>query len=179
MKLIGRAILVVLLVALAVPAAAKEKEKERDIKIGDKFRDFRLPDVDGRILRTKSLRKRKVLVLEFSTSWCKNCTKQLKEMQILARKVDRKRVQIIEVNVLSPRSHVLIELEEQERNQEYPVLLDPYKTIANGFFTDKTPKIFIVDTKGVIRFKGHMASWKELKKEIDKWLKDEKRQNDD
>jgi len=177
MKLIGRAVLALLLITFAAVPAAKEKKP--DVKVGDKFRDFKLPDVDGKILRTKKLRKGKVLVLEFSTSWCKDSARQLKEMQILASKVEGKWVQIVEVNVLSPRSHVLVELEEQKRKEKYPVLLDPYKNIANGFFTDRTPKIFIVDTEGIIRFIDHMPKWKKMKKAVDKWVRKAKRKEYD
>jgi peroxiredoxin len=154
--------------ALALPLAADEEE---GIKLGDRFEDFELPDVHGKILNTKALRKDKVLVLEFTTSWCKNCTEQLDQMQTLAAKVDRKKVQIVEVNVLSPLSHVRIELREQKRKYGYPVLLDFYKKVGKRFYVKDVPAIMIVDTEGVIRFGDYQPTWKEMKKEIDKCLK--------
>ena len=167
-------ILVIIAVIFALPLAAKDKDEKKCLKAGDKFRDFKLPDIEGKLIKTSNLRKNKVLLLEFTTSWCKNCLKELGEIQILAREIDKEKAQVLEVNVLTPLEQIRIELNEQKRKEEYAVLCDFDKKIANGFFVERTPTIFIVDTKGIIKFIGNEASWKELKEEIDKYvIKDE------
>jgi alkyl hydroperoxide reductase subunit AhpC len=100
-------------------------------------------------------------------------------MQTLASKIDGKRVRIVEVNSLSPLSHVRIELKEQKRKERYPVLTDLHKEVAKDFYVEKVPAIFIVDTRGKIRFVGHMAPWKELKKVIDTCIEEDKKRKGD
>jgi len=154
-----------------------EERQARRIKVGDGFVDFKLPSVDGKLVNTRVLREGKVLILEFTTSWCKDSASQLKEMQILAGELDADKVQLIEVNVLSPIEYIRIELEQQKRKHDYPVLVDndvdSEKRVAGKFFVDRSPMIFIVDLKGKIRFIGHLVPWKKLKKVIDEILEEE------
>ena len=165
----------------ATPLGAEGEKAEKGIKVGDSFADFKLPSVDGKLIKTEALRRDKVLILEFTTSWCKDCASQLKEMQALAGRVESEKVQIIEVNVLSQIEHIRIELKEQKRKHEYPVLvdndIDADKRVASKFFVEKSPTIFIVDPAGKIRFIGHMVPCKEMEKIIDEILEEEKRKN--
>ena len=173
----------VILAAICLAGALEAEDKEAEgIKVGDSFVDFKLPCVDGKLVSTSGLREGKVLILEFTTCWCKNSAGQLKEMQILAAEVDADKVQLIEVNVLSPIEYIRIELEQQKRKHDYPVLVDndlnSEKRIAGKFFVDRSPTIFVVDPAGEIRFIGHMVPWKKLKKMTDEVLEEEKQKNE-
>jgi len=142
-------------VSTSVPTAdalAKADERGYIVEVGDKVPNFKMDMIDGTELSLKDLRG-KVVVLQFTASWCSVCRK---EMPHLESEVWQKHKDDDFVLIGVDRDEPLEKVQEfiAKMGTTYPVALDPGADIFGMFALKKSgvTRNVVIDKKGKIAF---------------------------
>lgn len=124
------------------------------LNIGDKVKDFTLPDTKGKFWKLSSINT-KYLLLIFWTQGCVFCkTDQIVEVNEIYRMGEKKGLKVLSVNIGEPLGEVKEFI--KQKKLIFPVLLD-----RNGDVTRKlykvyvVPTIFLVDRNMIIKEKAY------------------------
>jgi len=122
------------------------------VKVGDQAPNFKMDLIDGSSLELKDLRG-KVVVLQFTASWCGVCRKEMPhlEKEVWQAHKDKDFV-LIGVDRDEPLEKVKSFIEQMETT--YPIALDPGADIF-GLFANKKSGVtrnVVIDKKGKIVF---------------------------
>jgi peroxiredoxin len=124
-----------------------------------------------RIVDSRELTGRNVLVVRFQASYCRSCAK---ESRAFGRMVDRYRTRGVEFVAV----HVQDTLADTRRFMKaqkvtYPVALDPQLTVGNRFGFKGTPYTVVMDLKGDLVAKIHgEGAMNQLPKILDEALRE-------
>lgn len=105
--------------------------------VGEPAPDFSLPDIHGTRVVLSQFRDRKVVVLQFWTSWCSTCDESLEQFQSLNHWLRERGIEFLAVNVGENPQTVREKIEElsekSERRFTEPV---PWVPFSFGVLTD-------------------------------------------
>ena len=113
--------------------------------------DFTLQDLAGKPHTLSDLKGQVVLVNIWAT-WCGPCKREIPSLVRLYQSRREKGLEILAVSVdrTSP-DRVASFADRYQMN--FPVLLNPRGDVANNYWARSIPSTFLVDKKGVIRWK--------------------------
>jgi peroxiredoxin len=115
--------------------------------------DFELPDLAGKRQRLSALRG-KVVLLNFWATWCPPCVEEIPSLLALRAAMRGKDFELVTVSVDEELPALRAFLAKHLKDPSaYPVLSDPQKKSATAFGTEKFPETFLIDRRGVARFK--------------------------
>ena len=118
---------------------------------GEKAPEIAMPDKDGRIRKLSSLRG-KVVLIDFCSSWCVHCWKEIPEIVRLYRKYRNKGFDIYSVSLDNDREKWLNYI--KENGQEWENHVSELKkwdcSAAKAYDVHETPYYVLVDRKGRI-----------------------------
>jgi len=135
------------------------------LRVGNNPPRVALASLNGTTVRIPDDFRGKVLMLHFWAGGCSSCKEEMPAMEKLYRQYGRKGLVILAVNV-GQRKDVVQKL-VKEIGITYPVLLDPDQKIAGSYDVVGVPRTYLVDRKGVIRYKIlGSASSATLKKQL-------------
>jgi thiol-disulfide isomerase/thioredoxin len=129
-----------------------EKYKMKDLFVGAKMADLKSEDLDGKAVKLSD-HKGKVVVLDIWATWCPPCRAMIPHERELVKK-------------LKDKPFVLVSVSFDEEKKTLTDFLEKEKMPWVHWFNGKTgeigeqlnvrffPTIFVLDGKGVIRFKG-------------------------
>lgn len=171
--------LILLLVTISIQAQTPVKEIPADygyiVKIGQQIPDFVLNTTAGKSIRTSDL-KGKVVMLQFTASWCSVCRKEMPhiEAEIWNKYKNNKNFALYGIDLDEPVEKV--EKFAKEIPVTYPLALDPKGEIFYQF-AEKGAGVtrnVIVDKTGKIVFMTRLykdEEFQEMKKVIAELLK--------
>jgi peroxiredoxin len=112
---------------------------------------FQLLDLNGKAVSLTDYNK-KIVLVNFWATWCGFCKKEIPSMEALYQMLNKRGFEILAISVdrLSPaevKSFVL------KYKMSFPVLLNPFGDIAKQYNVPGLPASFLVDQKGIIRWK--------------------------
>lgn len=138
------------------------------VKVGDESPDFTLQLIDGKTIVKADL-KGKVIVLQFTASWCSVCRKEMPHLEKdVWQKFKDKNFILIGVDRDEPLE--VVQKFKDEMNVTYPMALDPDADIF-ALFADKEAGVtrnIIIDQRGKIVFLTRLFDEKEFKAMIAK-----------
>ena len=151
---------------LSLPVSALES--------GDSIPSFSLPEINGAIFDSESLRGN-IVIVDFWATWCPPCRVSLPRLADLAAKYRGRDVKVVLVSVdRSPQTaRALLEELGLESSASLIPLIDQNELAARLFHPPTMPTTFIFDRKGrvVLVHHGFKAGDEELfQKEIDSQL---------
>ena len=112
---------------------------------------FELPSLAGGMIKLSDYRG-KVVFINFWATWCGTCEVEMPSMEKLYRKYKDSGFEMLTISVDKDQS--LIEPFMKKFNLTFPVLLDPESKVAKKVYkTTGVPETFIVDRRGLIRYK--------------------------
>lgn len=106
--------------------------------------DFSLTDLKGQQWTLSSL-KGKVVLVNFWATWCPPCRKEMPDLNAL---YNRFKDQGFVILALSDEERSVVEKYLGEHPVDYPVLLDPGRTVNTAYKIEGIPKSFIYDRTG-------------------------------
>lgn len=144
------------------------------VKIGDRCPDFSLPLLNGEIASFENL-KGKVIVLQFTASWCSVCRKEMPHLENevwLPNKDDD--FVLIGVDIDEDVAKVAPFIEKMQIT--YPVAFDTNKNLFYNFAAPKAgvTRNIVIDKKGNIAFLTRLfdpAEFDAMKEKINQLLK--------
>ncbi|MGA7827103.1 MAG: TlpA disulfide reductase family protein [Geobacteraceae bacterium] len=146
-------------------AAAVYAAGGKPLRIGDSPPRIQLANLKGSTVRIPNDFRGKVLLLHFWAGGCSSCAEEMPAMEKLYEKYRRKGLVILAVNVGQKKD--VVKRLVQDLGISYPVLLDPDQDMARNYDVIGVPRTYLVDRKGVIRYKIlGSASEMTLKKQI-------------
>jgi len=146
----------------AASLAQTEDGRGYIVKVGDRVPDFKMDMIDGSTLHMNEL-KGKVVMLQFTASWCKVCREEMpiieKEIWQLYRDQD-----LIVIGVDRDEPLEVVKKFQQQMKTTYPLALDPGADIF-GLFANKKSGVtrnVIIDKKGNIVYLSRLFKREEF-----------------
>ena len=147
--------------------------------------DFSLPDLNGNLLSSETL-KGNYVVIHIATTWCPFCNAEAPHLEQLYQDYKDKDVKVLIIDVKEPKDLVKAKLKDRF-NLSFPVLLDSDGVVAASFAPEGVlPDLgrdevmlasnILIDPEGKIRFfslldsKNFDAKLVELKARLDELL---------
>ncbi|MDE0469011.1 MAG: redoxin domain-containing protein [Candidatus Poribacteria bacterium] len=131
------------------------KEKIEKVKLDAIVADFTLKDADGEPHALYKLsRDKPATIVLFLATQCPVATDYVERIVALVKTYGEKKVQFIGIN--SNKQEKIEEISEynEKHGFEFPVLKDPENKIADYFGARRTPEVFLLDAKRVLRYAG-------------------------
>lgn len=136
-----------LLVILALSTATALSIPNR----GDQAPALRLPDRQGKQVSLPAAGAGKILIIHFWATNCDYCLKEIAALEKLRREESGSRLFPVSISVKDTRAGIDDYLGETRPG--YPILLDENGAVAGLYGVTGIPTTFIIDGKGIIRFK--------------------------
>ncbi len=116
----------------------------------NKFIDFTLKNLNNEEVKLNEIVGDKVILLNFWTTWCPYCVKEIPELVDIYSKYKDKGLEILAVNI--QENHNQIKKFVSRYKMEYPVLLDTNANVARSYGVRGIPTNFLIDINGDIVF---------------------------
>ena len=158
------------LVGLKFSGTYYELEERRSlIGVGEKAPIFCGETADGQVVKIEDYLGKKIVVINFFATWCGRCNWESKGLNRIAREYADKDVAVLRVSFNEKRAKVLNFVEKHEI--EFPVLVDPDRTLCELFGLKYVPTNIIINTDGVIYFVSGLLPEEDLRRQIDLVIK--------
>jgi len=115
--------------------------------------DFELPTISTCTIKLSDFVGKKLVLLNFWTTWCPYCNTEIPYLIKLANKYKDKNLEIIGINIREPENIVKKFVSNKQIN--YIVVLDTTAEVAKKYNIKGVPTNFMINTKGEIIFVGH------------------------
>ena len=122
------------------------------IEVGEPLPDFSVQTFDGKSL-TRASFAGKPLLLVFWNTWCPDCMRELPEINRLAEKFGLKGLEVLGVNTGLNDSESKARAYWKKSAYLFPTGFDHSFEIGTAFRVRGVPTVFLVDSKGVVRYK--------------------------
>ena len=135
--------------------SVSSKDAQETAKLDAVVKDFRLKDAEGKSHALKQLSEKKTaVVVLFLATQCPIATDYAERIVALVKAYAEKDVQFVGIN--SNRQETVEDIAEysEKHGFEFPVLKDPGNKIADYFAARRTPEVFLLDKKRVLRYRG-------------------------
>ncbi|NOX86223.1 MAG: TlpA family protein disulfide reductase [Chlorobi bacterium] len=164
-----RNILIILFLAISTILFPQEKtDRGYIVKTGDKAPDVKLTLTTGKTIRLSDL-KGKVVVLQFTASWCSVCRKEMPhlEKEVWLPNKD-KDFMLIGVDFDEPLEKVMVF--KKQMKITYPMALDPGAEIFSLFARKESgvTRNVVIDQNGTIVFLTRLYDREEFEKMVTK-----------
>jgi thiol-disulfide isomerase/thioredoxin len=135
-----------------VPAGASDEKSP----IGNKIEPFKLQDFLGAAHELKEWSGHDILVVAFLGTECPVAKLYGPRLAELAAEYEPKGVAFVAID--SNRQDTLAEMAGYARSTkiEFPFLKDPANAVADQFGAERTPEVFLLDKKRVVRYHGRI-----------------------
>jgi thiol-disulfide isomerase/thioredoxin len=136
-------------------AAAAELFEIQKLAVGQPVPNIEAEDADGKTYKLSDYRG-KVVVLDFWATWCGPCLSMIPHEKELVERMHGRPFALIGINVDEEKE--TLKTFQQKRKLSWPSLWDPASDEESGPIAGKWnvkayPTLYIVDAKGVIRYK--------------------------
>jgi peroxiredoxin len=141
-------------------------------EIGSAVVDFELKGIDGKIYSLDSFASKSVIVLIFMCNHCPYVQAVVERFVKLQSKLKNKGVQFVgissnDVETYPEDSFENMKIFSEERNINFPYLIDENQSAARDYDAVCTPDIYVYDNSRHLRYRGRLDdNWKEEDKVV-------------
>jgi len=131
-------------------------------KVGDKAADFKLKNVDGKMVSLNDYKSAKGYIVTFTCNHCPFAKMYEARIMALDKKYNSKGYPVIAINsndpVLSPEdSFDNMIKRSKEKNYSFPYLFDETQNTARSFGATNTPHLYVLSKEGgalIVKYMG-------------------------
>lgn len=141
-----------LILLLLLPAALAAQDT---VQVGRPAPTFFLPALDGsKFFLSDHVGPNggKTVVLDFFTTWCAPCKKELPLLDALVKRYPKDSVLLVLIDVGEKKDTVQANFNASA--YPWPVLLDQFNAIGEKYGVKSFPALFIIGPDGVLRYSG-------------------------
>ncbi|PLX17840.1 MAG: thioredoxin family protein [Salinivirgaceae bacterium] len=122
-------------------------------EIGDKVSDFKLKNIDGKMVSLADMKDSKGAIVIFTCNHCPYSVATEDRIIALDKKYKTKGFPVIAINPNDPKiqpedSFDLMKVRAKEKGFTFPYIFDEKQTVYKEFGATRTPHVFIVSNKG-------------------------------
>lgn len=122
-------------------------------EIGDSVTDFKLKNVDGKMVALSDYKSAKGVIVIFDCNTCPYSKAYNERIQALNKNYASKGFPVIAINANSPEISPGDSFEEmkavaKKKNYEFPYLIDETQQVAKSFGASNTPHVFVLQHVG-------------------------------
>ena len=122
-------------------------------EIGDSVTDFKLKNVDGKMVALSDYKSAKGVIVIFDCNTCPYSKAYNERIQALNKNYASKGFPVIAINANSPELSPGDSFEEmkavaKKKNYEFPYLIDETQQVAKSFGASNTPHVFVLQHVG-------------------------------
>ncbi len=136
-----------------------------EVELGKKVEGFKLKDYNGKDHALSDYKDKKAVVLMFIATRCPVSNAYNERMASLDADYRDKGVQFIGINSNKQEPAEEVAKHAGENGFKFPILKDPDNVIADRFGAQVTPEIYVLDSKGILRYHGYIDDDQHQKKE--------------
>lgn len=128
-------------------------------KVGDKARDFKLKNVDGKTVSLNSMKDVKGYIVIFTCNTCPYAVAYEDRIIALHQKYAAQGYPVVAINSndkdIKPDDS-FDKMQQRAKDKQYPFayIYDESQQVARAFGAAKTPHVYILDKKRVVRYVG-------------------------
>jgi peroxiredoxin len=122
------------------------------VEVGESMPDFALQTFDGSKLSRATLAG-KPLLLVFWNTWCPNCMRELPGINRLAEEFGPRGLKVLAINTGINDGEGKARAFWKKHGYGFPTGYDHVFEIGQAFGVRGVPTIFLIDNKGVVRYK--------------------------
>jgi len=145
-----------LAVCFLLLAALPVSSKELPSSVGRKISTFELRDSTGKPRSLADFAEKKIVVVAFLGVECPLVKLYVDRLEALSQEFSSQGVSFLGVN--SNQQDSLAEIQHFVRTNavHFPLLKDPGNIVADQFSATRTPEVFVLDEKRVVRYQGRI-----------------------
>src|SRR5262249_47261825 len=118
---------------------------------------FSLKDVGGRDVALADFKDKKAVVVVFIGTECPVNNYYMPRLKGLHAEFAAQGVQLLAVNSNTQDAGDKIAGHARKHGLPFPVLTDADQKVADLFRAERTPEVFLLDPRGVVRYRGRIA----------------------
>jgi len=141
--------LLVLVLLLLLPVSAMALNQ------GDSLIPFAAQEMDGNNIDLATVIGTKPIMLVFWASWCPNCRSEVRKVNALIEKYEKKGMKFLAGNVGHNDSEAKARRFMEKYSMSYPVIFDKSSDISGQYAIQGVPTVLVADKKGTIVFKNY------------------------
>ena len=154
-----------LIFALTAFTLAAEKGTEKSVKVDEKVKEWSLKDTENKTHSLKKLREeKKAVVLVFLATQCPAMDDYVERINTLVKDYKEKNVQFVGVHSNKHETIEEIKKYRKKHNFDFPILKDPDNELADYFQARRTPEMFLIDAKNILRYRGAIDDSRKIPK---------------
>jgi peroxiredoxin len=128
-------------------------------EIGIAVDDFRLTAISGETVSLQMLlADRKGAVVVFWSGVCSHCVRYDKYLNDFAQQ--HPELALVAIASRQGETQTQLRATAAARNLIFSILHDPESTVAKRWFTQQTPRVFLIDSNRVLRYRGAVDNYK-------------------
>ncbi|KAB7671112.1 redoxin domain-containing protein [Bacillus sp. B1-b2] len=155
--------LIFILLLFVQTSLVESANNQTGIEIGEYAPNFQLKNLEGKIVNLTDY-KGKNIMLNFWTTWCPPCKKEMLDIQQISKEKENSWV-VLAVNIDGGNEAGVREF-VQSRKLTFPILLDERDTVSNQYHILSIPTTFFIDKNGKIINKAYTMLTLEEMREI-------------
>ncbi|RRB04484.1 thioredoxin family protein [Larkinella rosea] len=147
-------LLAVLMIAVAATFDSTSRSDGTKVYVlGDAVQDFKLKNVDGRMVSLSDYKNGKGVIMVFTTNHCPFSKAYEERMMMLDRKYAAQGFPLIAIQPNDPSAYAEdsfenMKMRAQEKNYSFPYLSDETQAVAHAFGANRTPEVFVLKRTG-------------------------------
>lgn len=115
-----------------------------------KVTNFRLKNLDNRMVSYQELKGEQFTVIDFWATWCKPCVKSIPKLVEISDEFSSKGVQFIGISIDGPRNLAKVKPFAKSLGVNYPILLDVNSEVMARLQVRAVPTLLIVNNENEI-----------------------------
>ena len=136
-------------------AVTADQHTKKSVEIEQEVKEWQLKDTEGKSRSLKKLSKdKKAVVLIFLATQCPVVDDYVDRLVALLKDYTEKDVQFVGIHSNKHETFEEIAKYRKEHNLKFPILKDPKNEIADYFKARRTPEVFLLDKKRILRYRG-------------------------